>query len=137
MRAAARQQRDARALQLFLAGASYRQIADAIGVKSSSTVHNIVQRELKEANERRKLLADEAFAMYQERTERLFQAHWGLALQGDHKSAAICQRLLTAQSRLYGLDADSTLPAPTPTVELARDEVEDELAHLRARRSSS
>jgi hypothetical protein len=133
MNAAERAQRDALALQLFIAGATYQQIADRIGLKSRSAVHHIVQRELGEANERRKLLTDEAFSMFQERTERLFQAHWGLALKGDHKSAAICQRLLAQQSRLYGLDAEPAVPLPA--VELDDEEELDELAQLRSRRS--
>lgn len=136
MKAEERAQRDARVLQLWLAGASYQQIAEAIGVKSKGTIHHIIQRELADANERRKLLADEAYAMYQERLERLFQAHWGLALKGDHKSAMVCQRLLAQQARLYGLEADTVLPSPTMPVDLAHDEAEDELAQLRARRAT-
>lgn len=137
MKAEERAERDAKALQLFIAGASYRQIGAAIGLRSPASVDRIIKRELASAARRRALLNDEAFAVHQERTERLFQAHWGLALKGDHKSALICQRLLMQQSRLYGLDADTSLPAPTLPVEVGSNEDEDELAQLRAKRSGA
>lgn len=138
MKADERAERDAKALQLFIAGATYRQIGAAIGLRSSASVDRIIKKELANAARRRALLSDEAFAIHQERCERLFQAHWGKALQGDHKSALICQRLLSSEARLYGLDADTSLPAPTLPVESMDDDEEtDELAKLRARRSGA
>ena len=45
MKAADRERRDAQVVQLFLAGASYRSIAGAVGLRSPQSVGNIVQRE--------------------------------------------------------------------------------------------
>lgn len=123
-----RAERDQRVLQLFLAGATYRQIAAAVGLSSTQTIHEIVRRELSDAGRRRSVLLEEAKSIYQERSEALFKAHWGPALRGDHKSAEICRRLLDQQSKLF---------APTgEPVKVDDDEDQpDELAKLRARRA--
>jgi hypothetical protein len=55
-----REQRDQRVMRLFVAGASYRQIGQAVGLRSVSGVHRIVQRELAVSAARRGLLMDEA-----------------------------------------------------------------------------
>ncbi|MCW2591767.1 MAG: Uncharacterized protein JWQ86_4194 [Mycobacterium sp.] len=134
---ALREQRDQKVLQLFLAGVSYRQIGAAVGLRSASGVHRIVQREFLAGAQRRALLGDEALALHIERHERLLQAHWGPALKGDHRSAELCRRLLDQSARLHGLYADdpAPLPAPTAPVDGGGDE-EDELARIRARRRS-
>lgn len=142
MKAAEREARDADVLRLFVAGATYRQIAAAVGLRSVSRVQGIVQHELAASAQRRATLTDEAFAIYQERQERLFQAHWGPALKGDHRSAEICRRILDQNARLHGLyaDAATSLPAPTPTglpVDDADEGPADELARIRAARTSS
>lgn len=140
MKAADRQERDAEILRLFVAGATYRQIAAVTGVGLTS-VDRIVKRELANSAQRRAMLTDEALALYQERQERLFQAHWPKALKGDYRSAEICRRMLDQQARLYGLYSDNSLTAPTPTSPLGGDddgeEQQDDLARLRAARSSA
>lgn len=143
MKAAERAERDQKILQLFLAGATYRQIGAAVGLRSTQSVHHVVQRELSSAARRRALLTDEALAVYQERVEALFRAHWGPALRGDHRSAEICRRLLGQQARLYGLDdlVDGSLPNPTVgTSGIADDDdkdLPDELSRLRAKRAGA
>lgn len=140
MRRAEREERDEQILRLFVAGATYRQIAAAVGV-SLTSVDRIVKKELAASAQRRTILTDEALSMYQERLERLFQAHWGSALKGEHRSAEICRRLLDQQARLYGLYLDqNSLPSPTSTTTVGdadHDEREDELATLRARRAGT
>lgn len=93
-------ERDQRILQLFLAGATYKQITAAVDVDSAE-VHEIVCRELEESGQRRTVLSDEARAVYQERTEALFKAHWAPALRGDHKSAEICRKILEQHARFF------------------------------------
>lgn len=145
MKAADRAKRDQNVLQLFVAGATYQQIAAAVGLKSQSTVHDIIQRELADAARRRGLLSDEAFAVFQERSERLFRAHWARALDGDHKSAEICRKLLAQQARMYGID-EVTHVSPNrmgivdsdgETDPLNEQEPMDELARLRAARAGA
>jgi hypothetical protein len=107
-----------------------------VGLRSVSGVHRIVQRELAASVARRGLLTDEAFAIWQERTERLLQAHWGRALGGDHRSADICRRLLAQQASVYGLNAQVGLPTPTTTLGADGEQApQDELARLRAKRA--
>lgn len=148
MKAEDRAKRDTQVLEMFVGGATYRQIGAQVGLKSTRTIHTIIQRELAAAAQRRGLLTDEAYAIHQERTERLFLAHWTLANKpkedGSHRSAEICRRILAQQAKLlYGLDADaSPLPAPTATaagqVEDDQDQApQDELARLRAQRAGA
>jgi hypothetical protein len=138
MKAADRERRDAQVVHLFLGGASYRSIAAAVGLRSPQSVGNIVQRELATSAGRRGLLTDEAFAVWQERSERLFRAHWGPALEGNHRSAELCRKLLGQQAQVYGLAQQVSLAGATPTGAVEVEPVEpdmDELAKLRAARA--
>ncbi len=144
MNQAERNKRNAQMLQLFIAGATYADIARAVGLKSEGTVHDVVQRELAFAAKRRGLLTDEAFAILQERTERLFRAHWVKALEGDHKSAEICRKILAQLARWHHID-DVMLPnngmgvvdSDGETDPLNEQEPLDELARLRALRAGA
>lgn len=137
MKAAERADRNAKVLQLFLGGASYEDIAPEVGL-SASQVSRVVQREFAAAAKRRGLLTDEAFAIWQERSEALFHAHWGRALDGDHRSAEICRKILAQQARLYGLADSIPLPAPSAAHDdPVDDESQDELARLRAQRGGA
>lgn len=135
---AEREQRDDKVLRLFLAGLTYREVGAAVGLRSVSGVHRIVQRQLAAGAPRRDLLTNETFALWQERIEALFQAHCDKAIDGDHRSSEICRKLLAQQARVYGLSTEvDPLPAPTPTqqpVDPGEDEPQDELSRLRAAR---
>ncbi len=141
MRAAGdRARRDARVVRLFLAGLSYRDIGAVVGLRSPQSVGNIVQRELTDSAARRGLLSDEAFALWQERSERLFFAHWGRALDGNHRSAELCRKLLGQQAQVYGLAQVVALAAGGPTGAVEVEPLEpdmDELARLRAKRAGA
>jgi hypothetical protein len=133
-----REQRDERVLRLFLAGETYRQIGQSVGLRSVSGVHRIVQREMAEGAARREVLTDDALALWQERTEGLLRAHWERATRADspdHRSAEMVRKLLGQQAKVYGLGADVPLPAPTPTLHGDDDGQDDDLSRLRARRS--
>lgn len=90
-------------MRLFVAGATYTEIARVVGLRSSTSVANIVQREFSAPEQRRELLTDEAMAMWQERWERLWRAHWPRALDGDYRSAELCRKLLAQFALVYGL----------------------------------
>lgn len=140
MKAAERERRNAQVLQLFLGGASHRTIAKAVGLRSHRSVGNIVQAALGSTTDRRDPLTDEALAVWQERSERLFCAHWGRALEGNHRSAELCRKLLGQQAQVYGLAQEVALAARTPTGVVAVEPVEpemDELARLRAARAGA
>lgn len=114
---------DARVLQLFLAGATYPQIAQATGLDEAA-VHVAVVAQLKGSQERRGVLDRNQRAVAQERTEALFRAHWGAALRGDHKSAELCRRILERQF------------AAGETAEVVVDAVDEIAARRSARRSA-
>lgn len=141
--AAERADRDQKILQLWIAGASYPRIAQVVSL-TARRVEQIVKAALAAGASRRALLSEEALAVYQERHEQLFGAHWDLALKGDHKSAELCRRMLDQNARLHGLYGDAA-PLPAPTAPLSGDggqesESEgpsDELAQLRAARSGA
>jgi hypothetical protein len=144
MKAAERIEREQNILRLWIAGASYPRIAQVVGL-STRHVERILKAALAAGASRRALLTEEALAVYQERHERLFEAHWALALKGDHKSAELCRRMLDQNARLHGLYTDAApLPAPTTTPLTSDDgdgreneEPADELSKLRARRGTA
>lgn len=130
-----RADRDTKVFQLFVAGRTFKEIAAFVGLKSVASVDEIIKKELKAAADRRNLLSDEAFAVWQERTEKLFTTYWSAALKGDVRAAEVCRRIIQQQSGLYGIDN-----APARPVAIERtdeDEELDELASLRARRSGA
>lgn len=138
--AAERAKRDARIFDLFLAGATYRQIAAQTGLSSHSSVHKVIERELKAAGKRRSLLNSSAADVFIERTEALFRANFAAALRGDYKAAVICDRILARQSRFSGLDVagGSAPPVEPPDSPIDGEDDEeggDELARFRRRRT--
>jgi hypothetical protein len=138
VKAVDRKRRNDQVVALWLSGASYRAVARAVGLRSPQSVHNIVQRVLAGSSQRRDLLTDEAFAVWQERTERLFQAHWARALDGNYRSSEVCRKILGHQATVYGLAQGGSLPGGTRSdaVELKADDAGmDELAKLRAARA--
>jgi hypothetical protein len=144
MNAAERSERNQKALALFIGGATYIQIAAACNLRTASAAHKIVEKELREASQRRLLLSDAALEIHQERQERLLLAHWPAATRAkepDHRSAEICRRILAQQARFYGLDGEAgpALPAPTATAPPPGDgeDEDNELAQFRARRGSA
>jgi hypothetical protein len=140
MKAADRERRDVQVARLFLGGASYRSIAGAVGLRSPQSVGNIVARALAGSSVRRELLTDEAFAVWQERSERLLCAHWGPALEGNHRSAELCRKILAQHVLVYDLTQEVSLAGGTPTgvVEVEPDEPDmDELMRLRAKRAGA
>lgn len=104
VRAAERAKRDAKVVRLVvLGGFSYREAADAVGLRSPASVHAIVQRALADDGGRRELLASEAGSMFVERSEALLVANWPAAMRGDYDAGVICGRVIDAQARVFGL----------------------------------
>jgi hypothetical protein len=140
MKAAERERRNAQVLQLFLGGASHRTIARAVGLRSHRSVGNIVAAALGSTTDRRELLSDEAFAVWQERSERLLRGHWGRALDGNYRSAELCRKILAHQALIYGLGQEvSVAGAQRDAVAVEPEPDDDEdldvLARLRRDRA--
>lgn len=116
-----RQNRHNEWLRLFVAGASYQQIADKYDV-SLSTVKDVMRRALKLAQEERRELADAALQLHIERLEIMLNAHMPIALnvRGDHAKAKasgdLVLRTLDRLARLQGLDTPQTAEITVHTV---------------------
>lgn len=117
--------RDQRIMGLFLAGASYHQIAQAVEA-DAATVHKVVSGQLENTDNRRKMLTDHRYAINLERTEALLKAHWAPALRGDPRSAELCRRILERQ----------LLQAHNAPHVMEGDAVDEIAARRAARRSS-
>jgi hypothetical protein len=143
MKRAERERRDAQVLQLFLAGESYRSIAETVGLGSKSTVGQIVERELGSTGDKRELLSDEARSVWLERLEQVWRANWSKASKGDRDAITECRRLLGQWVSVFGLSRPVTL-ADTGRLEVdaepERDDDNDpmdELARLRFNRANN
>jgi len=113
------------ALDLRLAGASYRQIAAQLGV-SVRTSFQDVQRALKATLQP---AADEVRREEVLRLDRLLLAHWPASTRGDIAATNVALRIMERRARLLGLDVpvEKNDPAALPVAASALDE-------LRARR---
>src|SRR3990172_2959972 len=95
------QARRVQALDLRLAGASYRQIALALGV-GVKTAWLDVNRALREYLSEP---SDQVRAAEVARLDRLFLAHWPKAISGDHQATYTVLAIMDRRARLLGLDA--------------------------------
>jgi hypothetical protein len=130
-------------MKLFYAGANYRQISEAVGLRSAQSVANVVQREMAASAGQREHEVEEAREMFLERWRQLWQANHAAAMTGDHRALAECRRLQGQWSAMFGL---SRIPASSLAGAEAADDIQDgdqdapvvvsmdELARLRAQR---
>ena len=100
VQAAQRRRRDRRVVRLVLAGASYRDAAAAVGLRSPASVHQIMEKALV-GETRRGLLASEAGAMFVERGEAVIRANWAAAMRGDYQASTMVLRIMDEQARVY------------------------------------
>jgi hypothetical protein len=113
----ARARRGKEALELRLAGLSYADIGDRMGV-SSPRAFQLVSDELARLNEKRAETAEAVTRIELERLDRLLATVWEKAEAGD---LAAIDRVLAIQqrrARLLGLDAEKAPPPAGGTVTL-------------------
>ena len=109
-------------MQLFVAGLSYREIARAVGLRSPQSVCNIVERGLADGGPRREPLADDALAMFIERSEAVLRAHWRRAMEGDVRATEAVRRIWICRPGCMGCTAARPAAAgaavmrPAPTL---------------------
>lgn len=120
-------ERDTRIFGLFLAGATFHQIATAVEC-SIDTVDAVVVSYLS-TDRRRDLLTNHGHAVNIERAEALLKAHWGQAMRGDHRSAEICRRILADKSKELSLAGHRLI--------VEGDAVDEIAARRTARRAST
>jgi len=110
--------RRAQALQLRAAGASYRDIAAAMGC-SVAVAHKLTTQAL-ETWAREPL--DAVLAMENERLDQLLRAFWPAATAGDVEAAALVLRILERRARMLGLDAPKRIDVSAIVARWAADE---------------
>jgi hypothetical protein len=118
-----RESRDELIYRLHLAGVSYRNIANRVGI-SKQAVHKIVQRELSKASVVHDDLEAEAETEHLERLSTLLAAQWPKAISGDSRAAEFCRRLMVDIARLKGLNT-SVAERLAPLRGRAGDEFDD------------
>ena len=97
-------EREEQALQLRIAGLTYKRIGEAMGI-SESGAYKAVIRALRRLNERVAENAGELRRIEMERLNALHLAFWPRARQGDEKAADRILRIDAAVRALNGLDA--------------------------------
>ena len=103
-RALLARQREQRGLELRLAGASYVQIAEALGMTPGGAfkvVDRALRRQAAETDEKVEALR----SLELSRLERLHLALWSRGKDGDVKAVQTLLRLAERRARLLGLDA--------------------------------
>ena len=93
--------RRVRAVELATEGHTYQQIADELGYANRGTVYRIVHQALA----RDRVEAVETLQQLESaRLDALQVAVWDKAMNGDSAAAQAVVRIITARSRLMGLD---------------------------------
>ena len=94
-------QKQQQAIQLRAAGASYREIGQALDI-DHTWARRIVLDGLNEAHSGN---VEELRKEQGDRLERMLRGVYPAAVQGDHRSILSVLRILERQARLFGLDA--------------------------------
>lgn len=100
--------------KMRIAGATWKEAADAVGYNSPTSAQVEVKKMLqtvglRQLTERRQ----EAFDLEDDRLESLHFTYWGRAMAGDDKAADIVLKIIGQRMRLWGLDQMHTTPATT------------------------
>ena len=117
-RTAATDVRELKALDLRLAGASYRQIGQQLNV-SHVQAQRDVHRMLKEVASEP---AEEVRKAELARLDRLVMAHWPAAVQGDSKATLMVLQIMDRRARYLGLDAPQKIDLTASIREMAERE---------------
>ena len=110
--------RSIKALDLRLAGVSYRQIGEQLDI-SHTQAERDVQAMLDEmAQEPAEAVRKAELA----RLDRLVMAHWPAALRGDHRATATVLQIMDRRARYLGLDAPQKIDLTASIREMAERE---------------
>lgn len=110
------------ATSLRLAGVTYEQIGERLGISASGAQH-LVETNLHRANQRE---VDALRAIENQRLDKAMSAIWSDVLSGDIKAIDTFLRISARRSKLNGLDAPQKLDLNVSI----RQEMEDALANL-------
>ena len=110
--------RELKALDLRLAGASYRQIGVQLSVSHVQAFRD-VQRVLREIAKEPAL---EVRAVELGRLDKLMLAHWPRAIRGDVKATTLVLQIMDRRVRLLGLDSPQKIDITGWIREMAKRE---------------
>jgi len=97
-------EREKRAMELRLAGATYAQIGEALGI-SAQAAHKAVMRALDRINEKLAEDAQKVLRLELERLDKMLLALWPQAQRGNQGAVDRILRIMERRARLLGLDA--------------------------------
>lgn len=109
-------------MALRLAGASYKDIADALGYSDPSSAHDVIMQTLSRINFHN---AKELRAIENARLDRAQQAIWAQVLDGELGAVKTFLKLAERRAKLNGLDAPQKIQVSDGTKEAVLEMVED------------
>jgi len=114
--------KQAQALELRKAGASYKAIAERVGFKNAARAYEAVKAALQKTL---RPPADELRQMECERLDALLLALWPQAHQGNHGAIDRVLKIMERRARLLGLDAPTKTDLTTDGQRLVIEYVND------------
>lgn len=119
--------RRVKAMDMRLAGASYRQIGAALGINHTTAMQDVSHMLREYMTEP----TEEVRKAEMQRLDRLMMAHWNAAIAGDTKATQMVLNIMDRRARLLGIDAPVKVDITQWVVEQARAEGLDEREAVR------
>lgn len=116
-------ERRAEALAMRKRGMTYKEIADALGYKSATTVSSEIKKMLTEMPREN---ADQLRKIEVERMDQLLNAMWDKAMGGDGWAVDRCLKIMERRAKLLGLDA----PIVTKVEVVTEDVIDSQIQQL-------
>lgn len=110
------------ALELRMAGASYHQVGEALGI-SKGQAYDAVHRALRADDEHMAGIREQYRNLSLARYERLLRTWWPRAIANDLDAARYVNTLLEREARLLGLDAPKQVEVSTGILQAADDAI--------------
>lgn len=106
-------EREARALQLRIAGASFEKIAQVLGMSNRSVAFKAYERALSRVHAEN---ANQMREIGSARLDTLLTAVWGKAVKGDLAAVDRVLKIEERRARLFGLDSPTRLSIDAATL---------------------
>jgi uncharacterized protein (DUF2164 family) len=100
-KAADTHRKHARALELKLSGMDYERITEELGYSNVNSAKKAAQAALKRITDP---IAEDVLWMELGRLDRLMEAHWEMATDGDIKATETVLKIMQRRAHLLGLD---------------------------------
>lgn len=123
-------QKEARAMELRMTGAKYKQIAEAVGYRSEASAYKAVKRAMLRTIQEP---ADELRKLEVERLDQMLMALWRDAMNGKWLAIDRCLKIMERRAVMLGLDAPQRRVVDVITHDAfaeAMEELNKEIAQL-------